>query len=317
MAAVDALSLDGGAGGPDWRRWALAGVAVLAAHVGIAVVLLNEAPSPVGGETETAIELDLTPPPASGAAQTLEAGANETQPLTPESADETKPQEVEQLEELQDTPPPEDQPVTAEVAPPEDVQDTPVETVEEAQPVETDMVAADDVMTPDDVEAAVSLPPERTVVAREETPEPRKPDVKPVAKRETPKPVKRKPTEKPAVRTADRPRPATVPTQAGGQGGASANAGAARAAAANYGSRIRAAVAAQKRSSTTFSGRAMLTFTVNRSGRVSGVSASGPAPAAAEAQAMLRRAAGSFPPMPPEMPGASKTYSLPINFSAR
>ncbi|MFL1876889.1 hypothetical protein ACIKT0_17290 [Hansschlegelia beijingensis] len=33
--------------------------------------------------------------------------------------------------------------------------------------------------------------------------------------------------------------------------------------------------------------------------------------------AMLRRAAGSFPPMPPEMPGASKTYSLPINFSAR
>jgi|GEM_PF-5331683 len=312
MAAVDALSLDAGTGGPDWKRWTIAGAAVLAAHLG-AVALLSEAPPPTNGAAETAIEMDLAPPPSAGAAQMPESGAEQTQPLTPEEADDAKPQEVEQLDEVEDTPAPEEQPVTAEAAPVEDVQ--------EAQPVETDVVAADDVKTPDDVEAAVALPPERTVVAQEETPEPpkpvAKPVTKPVTKRETPKPVERKPREKPAERTAEKPKPASIPTQAGGQRGASADAGASRAAAAAYGSKIRAAVAAQKRAGTTFSGRAMLTFTVNRAGRISGVSASGPAQAAAEAQAMLRRAAGSFPPMPSDMPGASKTYSLPINFSAR
>jgi protein TonB len=299
MAAVDGLSLGAPGAGADWKRWTLAGVAVLALHLGI-VALLRQT-EPVGGEfaAQTAIEMDLTPPP-SGEAQKVEAGANADQV----ASEETPSAEPEQLEEVQDETPPPDQPepVTAETAPTEDVQ--------EAQPVETPEVAADDVVTPDDVQAAVSLPPERTVVAQEETPTPRKEPVKAPPKREPVKDVKRdKPVEKPTA------KPQTVASQAGGAGGAASSAGASAAAAATYGARVRSAVAAQKRSGTSFTGRASVTFVVNRAGRVSSVSASGPPEAAAEAQAMVRRAA--LPAMPPEMIGASKTYTLPISFSMR
>jgi protein TonB len=299
MAAVDSLSLGAPDGGADWKRWTLAGAAVLALHLGI-VAMLRQTET-VGGDfaAQTAIEMDLTPPP-SGEAQKVEAGANADQVAN----EETPSAEPEQLEEVQDETPPPDrpEPVTAETAPTEDVQ--------EAPPVETPEVAADDVVTPDDVQAAVSLPPERTVVAQEETPTPRKEPAKAPPKREPVKEVKReKPVDKPAA------KPKTVALQAGGSGGAASSPGASAAAAASYGARVRSAVASQKRSGTNFTGRASVTFVVNRAGRVSSVSASGPPEAAAEAQAMVRRA--SLPPMPPEMTGASKSYTLPISFSMR
>lgn len=297
MAAVDGLSLDAGNGGTNWKRWALAGAAAFALHAGIIAVISRTPPDAAEFGENPAIEMDLTPPP-SGEAQLQEAGANANQAEQPE-----------QLEEVQDDQtPPEEQPDAVEAAPVEDVQ--------EAQPIETPEVAADDVKTPDDVQAAVSLPPERTVVAQEERPpEPKKEPVKepPVVRKPPPKrepPKEAKPADKPVE------RPRMVATQAGGQSGASSASGAASAAAAsNYGSRVRAAVAAQKRAGTILVGRATVTFTLNRSGRVGAVSASGPPAVAAEAVAMVRRA--SFPPMPPEMQGASKAYTLPVSFSTR
>ncbi|HEY0291370.1 MAG TPA: hypothetical protein VGC51_03385 [Hansschlegelia sp.] len=308
MAAVDALSLGPDPAGGDWRRWAVGGALALAFHIG-AVILLRAAPEPTGDGSQPAIEMDLTPQP-SGAAQMEEAGANaeqiqsDTTPTTEPDQTEEVPPEAEQLEEIQDeATPPEEPPVTAEAAPTDDVQDL--------EPVETPEVAADDVKTPDDVQAAVSLPPERTVVAQEEAPERPKRPAKTVTKREAPK---REPRDKPTDRPTSKPKVAE--SRAGGMGGASSNSGASSAAAAaDYGSRVRSALNAQKRSSVRFSGRASVVFTLNRAGRASGISASGPPEAAAEAEAMARRA--SFPAMPPEMAGASKTYTVPITFSVR
>ncbi|GLK68748.1 TonB family protein [Hansschlegelia plantiphila] len=308
MAAVDALSLGPDPAGGDWRRWAAGGALALAFHIG-ALILLRETPEPTGDVGLPAIEMDLTPPP-SGAAQMQEAGANaeqiETDPTPTTEPDQTEevPPEAEQLEEIQDeATPPEEPAVTAEAAPTDDVQDL--------EPVETPEVAADDVKTPDDVQAAVSLPPERTVVAQEEAPERPKRPAKAAPKREAPN---REPREKPTDRPTSKRK--LVNSQAGGMGGASNNSGASSAAAAaNYGSRVRSALAAQKRSGTRFEGRATVVFTLNRAGRVSGISASGPPEAAAEAEAMARRA--SFPAMPPEMQRASETYRVPITFSVR
>lgn len=321
MAAVDALSLQDGSGASSARRWA-AGVSVALAIHGGAYLYLNRAPAPVGFESQAPIELDLLPPP-SGAAQMDEAGANATQEARPEETPETQTEETPEEQTLDEIDPVEPD----EVTPPDETEVTAAEVPpEELEPVETPQVAEmeippDVTAAPPDVEPAVTLPPQETVVAREVEPEPApKPAPKPVAKKPETKPEPRPRREEPRPRPvreakpAERPAPAQMNSQAGGQSGASANAGAARAAASAYGSRVRAAVAAQKRSGGSLSGRATVSFTVTRSGAVTGVSASGPGPVAAEAAAMVRRA--GIPAMPPEMTGSSARYTLPITFSA-
>lgn len=311
MAAVDALSLqsgDGPAGAA--KRWA-AGIAfAIAVHAGV-YVYLNRAPAPVGFESQAPIELDLLPPP-SGAAQMDEAGANATTEAKPEEAPEE--QQLDELEAIQpdETTPPDETTVTAEQVTPEEL-----EAVDTPQVAEME-IPPDVTTAPPDVEPAVTLPPQETVTAQEVEPEPApKPAPKPVAKKPEPKPEPKREQPRPRpvreAKPAERPAPVQPSSQAGGRGGASANAGAARAAASAYGARVRAAVAAQKRSGANLSGRATVSFTVTRSGAVTGVSASGPGPVAAEAMAMVRRA--GIPAMPSEMSGSSARYTLPISFS--
>lgn len=334
MAAVDALSLPRSAGPRDAWRWAAGGAFALAVHA-LALAYLNRAPAPVGFETQIPVEMELTPPPA-GEARMQEPGA------VPSEAAETA-QDVpdpEMLDEITDEeippPPPDSEVVAAEPPPPEEV-----ETLPEVAAIDQQF---DKVETPPDVQAAVTLPPE-TVVAREvpvETPKPPppvvrreepkpKPEPKPV-RREEPKPVaKKEPTPqelerrreaaerreeaRKAAADARAKAKAAQSARAGGSAGASANAGASRAAAAGYRQRVQAAVAAQKRSSLNLVGRATVSFTVSRSGAVSGVSASGPGPVAAEAAAMVRRA--GIPPMPSDMTVSSMRYTVPISFTSR
>lgn len=313
MAAVDALSLTDRASSPGVARWALAGAVVLALH-GAALYLLNRAPAPVGFESQVPVEMDLLPPP-SGAAQMQEAGAEVNSEATPQETQEQPVEELQELDEVEETEvtPPDPEAVTAEEA-----EDVPPD---ETPPTEVTELPPDIVPAPTDVEPAVALPPETTVTAREEPVEQPKPTPPVVAKkvepkkpvvRERPKPTPPRVAEPKPAEPKPQSRPATVAQQAGGARGASANAGAARAAASNYGSRVRSAVAAQKPATTGFSARVVVSFSVSRSGAVSGISASGGGPAAAAAVAMVRRA--SIPAMPSEMTGGSARYSLPISF---
>ncbi|MFD1333512.1 TonB family protein [Methylopila musalis] len=307
MARADALSLQGGpkTGGADVARWVGAGAVILAAHAGV-LIFAQRPPQPTGFETPPAIEMDLMPPP-SGETQELAASESAAVPeSTPDTTDPIEP-DAEMLPELEtDTPP----------------LDETVETVEaEETPQEVAELPPDVAEVPPDVTPEVALPPEQTVTAREiEEPKP----APVVRKRETPKkperePVKREARKPPAVRP-----PATASTPSSGSMGSSNSAGSARAS-ADYGRRLHALLAAQKRypaaaQAQRMQGRAVIRFTVNRSGSVVSQSiaqSSGYAVLDQELQAMLRRAAGGFPPMPADMAGGSKTYTVPMSFSFR
>lgn len=307
MAAVDAFSIrEVESSASAVKRWG-AGIAVAAAlHAG-AYVYLNRMPAPAGFESQTPIELDLLPPP-SGAAQLQEAGADTAADARSEEVTENEP--VEELEEISpdDVQPPDPETEAVEA----------LETPQLAMEVPPDLTEA-----PPDVEAAVTLPPQEMVTAQEEEIEP-KPAPKPIAKKPEPKPEKKrevvrerpKPAPKKDAPVAERPAPTQRAQDAGGRSGASANAGAASAAAgAEYARKVQAAVAAQKRSNITFTNRVKVSFTVARSGAVSGVSASEQGPAGAEAMAMVRRA--NIPPMPADMTASSKRFTVNVNFTSR
>ncbi|GLK54434.1 protein TonB [Methylopila capsulata] len=296
MAGAEALTLTAAQDRPGVARWALAGVAVLAVHAA-AGLLLRDAEPPAGFQAPPAIEMDLVPPPAG--ATNPEVAAQMTDAETPETVNEE--QETEELPEMtaEETPtPPDPEAVTAEDEP---------ETVQElTEPQEL-------AETRPDVTPTVALPPEETVTAREETPE-----SKVVRK---PAPAKKKPEP---ARPARKPPAAPPPQTAGGARGVSSTSGAAASAAAStYAKQVAALLAASKRYppsliSQKVSGRGQVTFTLNRSGSVvsaSVTSSAGHQLLDAELQAMVRRA--NFPPMPADMPGASKRFTIPVSFSVR
>ncbi len=315
MAAVDVHSL-GDRGGPDGvAKWILGGGFALALHAGV-LLYLNRTPEPHQFDNQAAIEIDMAPPPtpagaAAPAEEASEAQIQELQEITPDEL----------------TPPDETAETVDEETTLDEITDVPPETATAVEQLEA-------VETPPDVQSAVAIPPDQTVVAREEQVEPPKdPEPKPVVRREEPKPkpkpVERRPEPKPVERRQEPPKPnarrgevvqharqgATRPSQAaaGQQGATNANPGAARAAAAAYGGRVRSAVNAAKSCVAGVNGRAIVRFSVNRSGRVTSVSASGEGAVASAAQAMVRRA--SIPAMPAEMTGSSASYSLPISLS--
>ena len=310
MAAADAFGL-GEPGGPKAvATWVVAGAVALALH-GAVILYLKSAPPPHQFDNQAAIEIDMAPPPAPAGA---EAPAEEASEAQAEELPEITPDEV--------TPPDETE-VTQTETPPEDLEEIEPEQATAVEQVDT-------VETPPDVQSAVTLPPEQTVVAQAEQVEP-KPDPKPVVKREEPKPkpVVKREKPKPVERPQERPKPdarrgevvqqaragstSAAAASAARQGATSGNPGAARAAAAAYGGRVRSAVNAGKSCVTGVNGRAVVRFSVNRAGRPSGISASGPGPVASAAEAMVRRA--SIPPMPAEMTNSTVTYSLPISLS--
>ena len=300
MAGAEALTLEAAQDRPGVARWALAGVAVLAVHAA-AGLLLRDAEPPAGFQAPPAIEMDLVPPPSG--ATNPEVAAQLADAEAPETVNET--QEAEELPELtaeETTTPPDPEAVTAEDQP---------ETVQElTEPQEL-------AETLPDVTPTVALPPEETVTAREETPEPK------VVRKPAPAKKKPEPTERP-VRPARKPPAAPPPQTAGGARGVSNTSGAAaRAAASTYARQIAALLAASKRYppsliSQRVRGRGQVTFTLNRSGSVvsaSVTSSAGHPLLDSELQAMVRRA--NFPPMPADMPGASKRFTIPVSFSVR
>lgn len=310
MAAVDALSFSESQSGGA-MRWAV-GIAFAVAIHGAVFVYLNRAPAPVAFESQAPVELDLLPPPE-GAAQMEEAGANQTSEARPEEVppETAEPEELPEIDSETPPPPPETETVAAEEPQElEPVEETPVTEME---------IPPDLTETPPDVEAAVTLPPQDTVVAQEVVEPPKPRPTPPVAKRPERKPEpKREPPPRREI-AREQPKPAERRTtassaqQAGGRGGVSANAGAARAAAANYASRIRSLVAAQHRCTPGVNGRSVVRFTVNRAGRLTSVSASGGGAMATQAQGEVRRASGGFPAMPAEMTNSSATYSVSIS----
>jgi len=132
------------------------------------------------------------------------------------------------------------------------------------------------------------------------------------------RPDAKKPNEStPAPRTAAPPR---VERQA--QAASAASAGATASAIASYNQRVRAHLMRFHQYPSGANGQrgvATLSFTVSRSGQVSGGrlgGSSGIAAFDAQAMAMIRQAS-PFPAIPPEIPQGSISFSIPVAFTVR
>ena len=162
--------------------------------------------------------------------------------------------------------------------------------------------------------------PEQKVEMKPAT-EPAKPvpDAKPTpVKPKVVRPEAKKPNDSPpAPRTSAPPR---VERQA--QAASAASAGATASAIASYNQRVRAHLMRFHQYPSAANGQrgvARLSFTLSRSGQVSGSrlgGSSGVAALDAQAMAMIRQAS-PFPAIPPEVPQGSMSFSIPVEFTVR
>jgi protein TonB len=174
--------------------------------------------------------------------------------------------------------------------------------------------------TPPQDKPEVVAPPEQKVEMKPAT-EPAKPvpDAKPTpVKPKVVRPEAKKPNEStPAPRTAAPPR---VERQA--QAASAASAGATASAIASYNQRVRAHLMRFHQYPSGANGQrgvARLSFTLSRSGQVSGGrlgGSSGVAALDAQAMAMIRQAS-PFPAIPPEIPQGSMSFTIPVAFTVR
>jgi periplasmic protein TonB len=174
--------------------------------------------------------------------------------------------------------------------------------------------------TPPQEKPEVVAPPEQNVEMKPAT-EPAKPvpDAKPMpVKPKVIRPEAKKPNDStPAPRTAAPPR---VERQA--QVASAASAGATASAVASYNQRVRAHLMRFHQYPSGANGQrgvARLSFTLSRSGQVSGGrlgGSSGVAALDAQAMAMIRQAS-PFPAIPPEIPQGSMSFTIPVAFTAR
>ena len=174
--------------------------------------------------------------------------------------------------------------------------------------------------TPPQEKPEVVAPPEQKVEMKPAT-EPAKPvpDAKPTpVKPKIVRPEAKKPNDSPpAPRTSAPPR---VERQA--QAASAASAGAMASAIASYNQRVRAHLMRFHQYPSAANGQrgvARLSFTLSRSGQVSGSrlgGSSGVAALDAQAMAMIRQAS-PFPAIPPEVPQGSMSFSIPVEFTVR
>jgi periplasmic protein TonB len=174
--------------------------------------------------------------------------------------------------------------------------------------------------TPPQQKPEVVAPPEQKVEMKPAT-EPAKPvpDAKPTpVKPKVVRPEAKKPNDSPpAPRTSAPPR---VERQA--QAASAASAGATASAIASYNQRVRAHLMRFHQYPSAANGQrgvARLSFTLSRSGQVSGSrlgGSSGVAALDAQAMAMIRQAS-PFPAIPPEVPKGSMSFSIPVEFTVR
>jgi periplasmic protein TonB len=174
--------------------------------------------------------------------------------------------------------------------------------------------------TPPQEKPEVVASPEQKVEMKPAT-EPAKPvpDAKPTpVKPKVVRPEAKKPNDSPpAPRTSAPPR---VERQA--QAASAASAGATASAIASYNQRVRAHLMRFHQYPSAANGQrgvARLSFTLSRSGQVSGSrlgGSSGVAALDAQAMAMIRQAS-PFPAIPPEVPQGSMSFSIPVEFTVR
>jgi protein TonB len=174
--------------------------------------------------------------------------------------------------------------------------------------------------TPPQEKPEVVAPPEQKVEMKPVT-EPAKPvpDAKSTpVKPKVVRPEAKKPNDStPAPRTAAPPR---VERQA--QAASVASAGAIASAIASYNQRVRAHLMRFHQYPSGANGQrgvARLSFTLSRSGQVSGGrlgGSSGVAALDAQAMAMIRQAS-PFPAIPPEIPQGSMSFTIPVEFTVR
>ncbi|MBS7541955.1 energy transducer TonB family protein [Ancylobacter oerskovii] len=269
--------------------WVGCGVLVLGAHGGALAYLLS-APPPVPLQEPAAIMIELAEVPVAPPSEPVDVAPGPQMVEAPkEVEEEVKPDE--QPEEEVEPPPPE--PIKQEEPLPE-VTESPAPDIEVPLPPPAPL-------------ASELTPPEKKIEPKKEPPK-KKP--KPREKNEKP----------PAPRTSAAPQMQAENSERI----AAPTAGAANARSmtpANWRSRLMAHLNRHKRYPTgeSGSGKARVAFTINRAGQVLSarlVGSSGNSRFDEEAVAMVRRAS-PVPAPPPEVPGGSIAFTVPVDFTLR
>lgn len=270
--------------------WIGCGVLVLAVHGAALGYMLSEPPI-VAADEPAAIMIELAELPVAPEAEPSEAPPGPQMMEAPEEIEQDVPPDP--LAEAEDVPPPEPE-----------VEQEPVPQVTESP--------APDIEVP--------LPPPPPLAAELAPPE-KKPDPPKERPKPKPKPKEREKSEKPPA-----PRTSAAPSLEAARADrvAAPSAGASSAnsrAPANWRSRLMAHLNRHKRfpASETGSGRARVSFVIDRSGRVLGASlvgSSGNPTFDGEAVAMVRRAS-PVPPPPPEVGGGTISFTVPVDFTRR
>jgi protein TonB len=287
----------------DIARWIACAVLVLGAHAAAAAIIVNYADPITAGAPAAAIVVDLAPIAAApaDAQQDVMPG-----PLSPQidGTTESKPDEV--------------------------VAETPVETVTAQEPVETpkeDKPVEIALAKTEEPEEKAETPPEAKPQDQplvEAVPEAKKPEVTAtvptkVAPPPTPKPKR---TSRPMqLATAPAPAPNLAPRATAPSVGMPSPSS--RQAALTWNSAISAALERAKRypadaRSRGDQGTAVVSFSIDRSGRVlSSRIARSSGSSALDQETLATVARASLPPAPAEHPGARFSFSVPIRFNIR
>ncbi|AMJ59812.1 energy transducer TonB family protein [Bosea sp. PAMC 26642] len=281
-------------------RWSTAGLAVVAAHGGLAWVGVNWRPSAAeaaAGAPEPAIMIELA------AVSVAPEAPAETLPPAPERVEpETPPEPV------KETPPPEPEPPPP---PPEPVMEQPVEPPPpEPTPVQAPEpeIKLPDLPTLPDAAAVLAPPP----------PERPKEIAKPVERKPPPKPriVERKP-ERPRARQAAAPPPAPPQSSAPNAAPQGAESTPSVSPASWRGSLIAHLNRYKRFPGGANPGTVQIAFSIDRAGRVLSARLAGSSGDPAldeEAVGMIRRAS-PVPAPPSGVGGSTLTLAVPVRFS--
>lgn len=283
MQADLARPAGGSRGRPaDVALWAGTGIVALAAHIGVAVWLMHEAPQAPPAAPLPATVIDLAPEP--------EAVATKVTEISPEREVSEQSEAAKALDASQDTP------------------DAPVETVAEAEPETAELEPIRDDVVAAVEKAEVPLPPL-------ERPRPRKPRVEP--KRET-RPERRQEPQVSSRAAAEAQLQATASDRMAAQQ-TSSSLFSASVSPATWQSRLMAHLEKGKRYPAGARGErgvAYVRFSIDSAGKVMSASlagSSGHPELDGEALSLVRRAS----PVPPPPPDANRTITAPVRFNAR
>lgn len=274
----------------ETAAWVGCAVLVLAAH-GAALGYIISDPPMAAADEPAAIMIELAELPVAPEAAPSEVPPGPQMMEAPEENEQEVPPDP--LAKAEDVPPPEPEP---EQEPVPQVSESPAPDIE------------------------VPLPPPPPLSA-ELTPPEKKPDPPKERPKPKPKPREREKSEKPpAPRTSAAPALDAAPADRVAAPSAGASSSSSRAP-ANWRSRLMAHLNRHKRfpAGETGSGRARVAFVIDRSGRVllaSLAGSSGNATFDGEAVAMVRRAS-PVPPPPPEVPGGTISFTVPVDFTRR